>query len=223
MTLEFEVYWSFRSPYSYIVTPRLVALARNYHVYPQIRIMWPTAIRTPSHFTRMDPLWRPYFLIDSQRMAEYLDLPFRRPVPDPIIQDPKTNEIAAEQPYIRRLTHLGLAANRAGRGLAYIDCVSRMLWGGEVDGWHQGDHLARAASAAGLDHAALQAEIDADPEGFDQELRDNEAAERAVGHWGVPAFVFRGEPFYGQDRFDVLVWRLKQAGLRQRDGAEEQE
>jgi hypothetical protein len=25
---------------------------------------------------------------------------------------------------------------------------------------------------------------------------------------------FRGEPFFGQDRLDVLLWRLQQNGLR---------
>jgi hypothetical protein len=25
--------------------------------------------------------------------------------------------------------------------------------------------------------------------------------------------VFAGEPFFGQDRFEVLVWRMKQRGL----------
>jgi hypothetical protein len=29
--------------------------------------------------------------------------------------------------------------------------------------------------------------------------------------------VFEGEPFFGQDRLDVLLWRLKQAGLRARE------
>jgi 2-hydroxychromene-2-carboxylate isomerase len=29
----------------------------------------------------------------------------------------------------------------------------------------------------------------------------------------VPMMVFGGEPFFGQDRIDQLVWRLKQAGL----------
>jgi hypothetical protein len=28
--------------------------------------------------------------------------------------------------------------------------------------------------------------------------------------------VFEGEPFFGQDRIDVLVWRMKQKGLRSR-------
>jgi len=26
---------------------------------------------------------------------------------------------------------------------------------------------------------------------------------------------FRGEPFFGQDRLDVLLWRLRQNGLRE--------
>ena len=38
----------------------------------------------------------------------------------------------------------------------------------------------------------------------------------AAGHWGVPTMVFEGEPFFGQDRIDLLVWRMKQKGLRGR-------
>ncbi len=40
----------------------------------------------------------------------------------------------------------------------------------------------------------------------------------AAGHWGVPLSVLDGEPFYGQDRFDLLVWRLEQKWLRKRAG-----
>ena len=50
----------------------------------------------------------------------------------------------------------------------------------------------------------------------DAEVAANQAALEAAGHWGVPTMVFEGEPFFGQDRFDVLVWRLKQRGLRKR-------
>ncbi len=32
MTLSYDLYWSFRSPYSYLVTPRLVALERDHDV-----------------------------------------------------------------------------------------------------------------------------------------------------------------------------------------------
>ena len=28
--------------------------------------------------------------------------------------------------------------------------------------------------------------------------------------------VYRGEPFFGQDRIDVLLWRMQKAGLARR-------
>jgi hypothetical protein len=28
--------------------------------------------------------------------------------------------------------------------------------------------------------------------------------------------VFKGEPFFGQDRMDMLIWRLQQHGLTER-------
>jgi 2-hydroxychromene-2-carboxylate isomerase len=51
---------------------------------------------------------------------------------------------------------------------------------------------------------------------LDAAIRDNEAAQDASGHWGVPLMVFEGEPFFGQDRIDVLLWRMRQQGLRPR-------
>jgi 2-hydroxychromene-2-carboxylate isomerase len=36
----------------------------------------------------------------------------------------------------------------------------------------------------------------------------------ALGHWGVPVMVLRGEPFWGQDRIGDLEAALDEAGLR---------
>jgi 2-hydroxychromene-2-carboxylate isomerase len=30
----------------------------------------------------------------------------------------------------------------------------------------------------------------------------------------VPLMVFNGEPFFGQDRIDALLWRMSQSGLK---------
>ena len=212
-----QVYWSFRSPYSYLAVGRMVAMARSFDMEWDVRVVYPLAIRTPEHFKNPKPLARPYFLLDSQREAERLGLPFRRPVPDPIVQDPVTLAIAPEQPHIRALTYLGIEAARRGRGLAFIDEVSRLLWEGRVDGWDQGEHLAQAAARAGLDLADMQAAIKADVAGCEAQIEANQAAHTAAGHWGVPTFAFEGEPFYGQDRLDALLWRLKSRGLRERN------
>jgi len=154
---------------------------------------------------------------DSARAAAFHGVPFRWPVPDPINQDMQTLKIAPEQPLAVRLGRLGIAAAEAGRALAFCDEVSRLLWNGETDNWHEGDHLAKAAARAGLDLAAMEQMIAADPGRYDKALAANDAALRAAGHWGVPTFVFEGEPFFGQDRFDVLMWRIQQSGLRRRD------
>jgi 2-hydroxychromene-2-carboxylate isomerase len=211
-----ELYWSFRSPYSYLVLPRVLALTREHDIDIDLRIVHPAAIRNPAYFRAMNPLARPYFLADSARMAAFLGLPFRRPVPDPIAQDPVTLQIAAEQPHAVRLGRLGIAAVRRGRGLPFCDEVARLLWGGRVEGWDRGDHLARAARAAGLALDDLERDLRDEAPALDAALADNDARLRAAGHWGVPTFVFEGEPFFGQDRFDVLVWRLRQHGLARR-------
>lgn len=216
MTLKFKTFWSFRSPYSYLATARLVDFVAAYDVEPGLRIVRPLAIRLPAHFERMGPLHRPYFFLDTARQADFLGLAFRRPVPDPIQQDPETLKIAAEQPYIRDLSHLGIEACRQGRGLAYADRVSRLLWDGTVDGWDQGDHLARAAASVGLDHQVMRANMASDPDWYDRKLLEAEAELEAAGHWGVPCFVFDNEPFFGHDRFDTFQWRLRQHGLRKR-------
>lgn len=213
MSLSFELYWSFRSPYSYIALPRVVALARDFAVDVELRVVHPAAIRNPAYFRAMNPLSRPYFLLDSAREAAFHGLPFRRPEPDPIVQDQQTLVIAAHQPYVHRLGRLGTAASERGRGLAFCDEVSRMLWDGSVDDWHEGDHLARAAGRAGLNLAELDRAITAEPEHHEAALAANDVALRAAGHWGVPTAVFQGEPFFGQDRLETLVWRLRQHGL----------
>ncbi|GAA4330302.1 2-hydroxychromene-2-carboxylate isomerase [Pigmentiphaga soli] len=211
--LQVDLYWSFRSPYSYLALPRVEALARERGVRWNVRIVYPLAVRYPEHFGRQHPLARPYFFADSARVAEYLGMPFRRPVPDPIVQDPRTLAIAADQPYIRRLTHLGIEADRRGRALPFIVQASRLLWDGSVDGWDRGDHLAQAARRAGLDLDDMERAIAADPSIHESAVEANQRDQLAAGHWGVPLFVFDGEAFFGQDRFDLLVWRLAQRGL----------
>jgi 2-hydroxychromene-2-carboxylate isomerase len=213
MSLAVEVFWSFRSPYSYLVTPRLVRLVAEHDVDVRVRIVLPLAVRKPDFFATVNPLWPPYLLRDTTRVAEFEGMPYGWPRPDPIVQEFPSRRVAAEQPYIHRLSRLGVEATRRGRGLPFIAAVSRLIFGGEVVGWHEGTHLADAARRADLDLAAMDAAIAADPASYDTTIAENQRDLEAAGHWGVPTMVFEGEPFFGQDRFDLLVWRLRQHGL----------
>lgn len=212
MTLTVDLFWSFRSPYSYLATPRLVGLEQEYDLTINVRPVYPIAVRTPEFFEQVNPLWVPYLLRDTQRVAEQLELPFVWPKPDPVVMEMATRSISPEQPYIHRLTRLGVAAARRGKGLAFLDEVSRLIFGG-TENWDQGDHLARATARAGLDLAELDTAITDDPDSHAAEIDANQKALDDAGHWGVPTLVFEGEPFFGQDRVDLCLWRMGQKGL----------
>ncbi len=215
-TLDIDVFWSFRSPYSYLVTPRLVQLAAEYDLNVHVRPVLPIAVRIPGFFDTVNPLWPPYVLRDTMRIAQYLGIDYGWPRPDPIVQDYATRQVAAEQPYIHRLTRLGVAAARRGRGLPFVAEISAVIWNGKIDGWHEGSHLADASARAGLDLAELDAIVARDPAELDAEIAKNQDDHLASGHWGVPTMAFQGEGFFGQDRVDILVWRLQQHGLTRR-------
>lgn len=215
MTLAADIFWSFRSPYSYLATRRYRAMAERYDLTLNLRPVYPLAIRQPDFFEKNPPGWLRYTFTDVFRLAQYLDIPFGPPRPDPIVQDIATRTISAEQPYIYRITRMGQAAARQGKSLAFCDEVSRLIWGGATD-WHEGDHLAGAAERAGLNLAELDAIAVADAEALDAELAANQEALEMAGHWGVPTLVFDGEPFFGQDRIDLAIWRMEQAGLKER-------
>jgi 2-hydroxychromene-2-carboxylate isomerase len=90
-----------------------------------------------------------------------------------------------------------------------------MIFGGTRD-WHLGDHLARAVARSGLELAELDRDLEANGPRYQAAIADHEAAQKRAGHWGVPLMVFDNEPFFGQDRFESLKWRMAQKGLTRR-------
>ncbi len=174
------------------------------------------AVRNPDFFRTINKKYRRYHLLDCERVAAYLGIPYRRPMPDPIIQNLETNEIAADQPHIRQLTRLGAAAQELGMGLLFVDKVARLLWDGSVDGWNEGARVRDAITSAGLDGEQLLSSVAQTPGLFESIIDENQRAFDESDHWGVPTFVFRDETFYGQDRLDLLLWRMQNEGLIER-------
>ncbi|MEM8499864.1 MAG: DsbA family protein [Pseudomonadota bacterium] len=213
MSEVIDTYWSFRSPYSYLAIRDLLQLRNDYDVDIALRVVLPIAVRAKEKVfdpNNLKPML--YIVMDAQRRAEYLDLPYRFPAkPDPVVQNIETLSVAEEQPYIYRLCKLGVEAQRRGKGLDLAAAVSRLIMGG-TDNWDQGDHLANAVASTGLNLAELDEAI----ENGDHmtEIEQNQQALDGAGHWGVPTMVVRTEPFFGQDRIDTLRWRLDQYGLK---------
>lgn len=217
-TLSIDVFWSFRSPWSYLATPRLRSWQEDYDLEVHFRPVYPIAIRDPGFFESANPLWFSYFFTDLRRVAEFLDLPLAWPSPDPVASRRGADgrpDYAVDQPHIHRLTRLGIVAAEQGQGIEFADEVSRLFWGGTKD-WHEGEHLEHAAARAGLDLAQMDDRVRQDEDRLERAIEANQASHQEAGHWGVPTCAFEGEPFFGQDRLDLLFWRLEQHGLQRR-------
>ena len=220
--LVVDVYWSMRSPYCYISLDRVIALQKQYNLKMNFRPVWPIAIWDPDFFKGIKYMkYRvPYQDLDTARSAFFNNMPYMYPDPDPVEQEPNFGPVKPmpEQHNIKLLTYTAAGAAEMGNGWEYLNQVSRMMWNGTVRGWDKGTHLRDAIQRAGIDADALIADVKANPEKYHAMIDKNHKMQTEVltGHTGVPLFVFNNEPFFGQDRMDQLIWRMKQYGLTER-------
>ena len=120
-----------------------------------------------------------------------------------------------QQPYIHRLTHLGVAAVQRGRGLAFLDEVSRMIWGGTTgQPGKQGDHLAQAAARAPLS-ADMAAGVVEPPIRL-VEIVSTELTRVVSAPPATSAMTFNGEPFQGSGPSRTKQQCMEQQGRQRR-------
>ncbi|MEZ5894180.1 MAG: DsbA family protein [Parvularculaceae bacterium] len=208
---KLDIYWSFRSPYSYLAIDRLCDIAHVYSIDAHFRPVRPLAMREPDFFERGRKQFVPYLLRDFPREAERMGLTFAFPQPDPIDMDMGSGKVAPAQPRMTRVMDLAIAAVASGKGLEFARAMAHRIWNGKP--WTDAASEAEAATAAGLDLAALDAWIADNRAAIERTISENEA-EQLLHHWGVPLMVLDGEPFFGQDRLDSLVWRMEKLGLK---------
>lgn len=213
MDNQIDVYYSFRSPYSYLASPDMLRLKQDYAVAVNLRVVLPIAVRSPGYFRPGNEKWARYIQLDWPRRAEFLGLPHEWPEPDPIAQDLGTLKVAEEQPYIFWLSKLAVEAQHRGRGVEFAFHVSRSIFGGTKN-WNAAETMGASLKAAGLELTDMEDAIQSGD--HLEEIERNQIELDKSGHWGVPTFVFQGEPFFGQDRVELLRWRLDKYGVEMR-------
>jgi 2-hydroxychromene-2-carboxylate isomerase len=221
--LEYDLYWSMRSPYCYLVLDRILALNKHYNVKMNFMPTLPIAVKSGGFPGVPWYRWN-YDMIDQHRVAKRLGIPFRRPRPEVVNQDTwspyrltlsiPTGE--QNQPLAYLISRCAAAAKLQDKGGEFLDHVSHMLWVGTVDNWPE--HLAEYMNRAGMDGEAVLADVKANPKKHDDVFAEVGRAKGKTGNGGVPEMVFRGEPFFGQDMFDSFFWRLVENGLTRKDG-----
>jgi 2-hydroxychromene-2-carboxylate isomerase len=188
-----DFFFSFRSPYSYLAAPRAFALPARFHVDLVFRGVIPMAMRGQS-VPREKGL---HTLRDAQREANRLGMPFGR-IHDPLGEGALRCLLVAEH------------AVDVGREGEFVLEASRGIWAEAAD-VSRDKVLRPICERAGLDWPSCRAALD------DPDLRARVDADTLalseLGHWGVPVFVFEGEPFWGQDHIEDLEIALREAGF----------
>jgi len=76
MTLSVDLFFSSRSPFSYLALPKALKLVAEYDAAVNLRPVHPLAVRVPGFFRRADPRFA-LCVLDTGRVARHEDIPFR--------------------------------------------------------------------------------------------------------------------------------------------------
>jgi 2-hydroxychromene-2-carboxylate isomerase len=215
--MKIDLYFSYRSPYSYLILPRMLRLKEKYDIEINFKVVYPIAIRMPEWFEGKNFFTFFFFkMIDMRLQAKKLGIPFTSKLkPDPIRQNIMTGKISSHQPYIFDICHLGQMAQMKGVGMEFAFEVSSLIFGG-VENWNTDENLSAAAKKVGLDLNQLRESVNVHEEEIIEQIKQNQVDQLNAGHHGVPLTVIGDKHFFGQDQFDKIMETLKENGLKER-------
>ncbi len=192
MSKAIDFYFDFSSPYGYLGSEKIEALAAKHgRAVEWHPILLGVVFRQTGAMPLTDvPLKGAYSRKDFARSARFHGVEgFRMP---------STFPIATQAP---ARTVLWLKANDAARAPAAVHALYRAFFCDDVD-ISKPDMAAAVAARGGANEAAVRAAID-DPAVKDALKVENERA-IAAGVFGSPFTIVDGEPFWGVDRFDQI-------------------
>jgi len=200
MPTSLDFYFDFSSPYGYIASTQIDALAARHGREVTWRpFMLGAAFKTTGQSPlTQQPMRGPYHLRDFARSARLLKVPFTMPDPFPFP---------------------GLAASRAfywlaDREPAQAKALARAAYHaafGEGRDIRGTDAVAAIGQRLGIDSTALREAIE--QPAIKERLKSETDAAIARGVFGSPFIFVDGEPFWGHDRFPQIEHWLTTGGF----------
>ncbi|WP_417451361.1 DsbA family protein [Kordiimonas sp.] len=185
-----ELYFSVRSPYSYLGLYHGAELAAKTGLRLKLKPVMPMVMRG----LKVPPTKARYILHDTAREARMENIPFGRAV-DPL-------GLATE-----RAMALGFRLAEDGEDLAFFKAFTRAVFAEGIDGaTDQG--LSRVLARAGISSSKLSGALS--PDVWKPRAEKNRQMMLMSGSWGVPTFRIGNETLWGQDRMWAIVEALKQ-------------
>ena len=203
-----DFYFSYRSPYSYLILPRMLKLKNEYNVDINFKIVYPLAIRMPEWFKNKNIFFFVPFIMDFKKKAKKLKIPLNMPIkPDPIRQNTITGKISSHQPYIFDVCHMGQVMSNRGKGIEFAFELSTLIW--SVKNWNNDSLLEKVFAEFGEDLYEVRKTAKKDESRIIEEIKNNQEDQKIAGHHGVPLNVYKGKYYFGQDDpFEELIEEL---------------
>ena len=191
-----RIYTDYKSPYAYVANKRLFELENICGV----ELEWlPYTLRIPEFMGtvegRTPHFWRKvrYSYMDARRFANAQGLTMKGP----------------RRIYDAFYSSAGmLFAQRHGLFRPYHDTVFQRFWNHELE-IDELSEIAGVIAAIGGSADAFEAYVNG-PAHAEHDRIIDEA--EALGVFGVPSMVFNGELFWGGDRIDLLIERIRNPG-----------
>jgi 2-hydroxychromene-2-carboxylate isomerase len=183
--LQIELFFSFRSPYSYVALPQLMALRDRYGIAVRVRPVLPMVMRG----LQVPRSKRLYIALDAKREADRLGIPFGH------VCDPLGKGIGHCMALFFR------CIEGSSDELDRLSSIAKGIWAEARDVAHLPD-LVYLADRAGIPEADVRAAIE--DRAWKDKARANRDALTALGLWGVPSLRIGGYTTWGQDRIAAL-------------------
>ncbi len=191
--LTCELYFSFRSPYSYLALEQIEAVLAPYSVPLVLKQVAPMVTRG----LPVPQVKRLYIVKDAKREADRLGIPFGE-LCDPL--GPGITNCLAIQHW----------ANGRGAGIAFARSAMKAIWAEARDPADYVD-LKVMVERANLPWEEARAAIE--NKDAVKVATDNAADLDGIGLWGVPSFRCGDFVAWGQDRLPLLADRLRRHAL----------
>jgi 2-hydroxychromene-2-carboxylate isomerase len=183
--LQLDLFFSFRSPYSYVVLPQLIALRDRYGVDVRVRPVLPMVMRG----LEVPKAKRLYIALDTKREADRLGIPFGH------VCDPLGRGIG----YCMALFFQCIEGS--ADELERVHSIAKGIWAEARDVAHLPD-LIHLAGRAGIAEADVRGAIEDGT--WKEKAQANRDTLTALGLWGVPSLQIGGYATWGQDRIALL-------------------
>lgn len=192
-----EYYFSFISLWSYIGSQRLKTLAQQHNaeiIYKPVDLLHIFSVSGGLPVKQRAPQRQAYRLLEMERWRKIREIP--------LVKFPKfypADPSLAHRVLLAAIEEDGYDSDAvqefARKGLETV-------WANEGD-IADPDTIRRVADAAGLDGARLLKRAESEDGLVTKEKALTKEAE-AERYFGAPVYVYKGEPFWGQDRIEML-------------------